>query len=240
MAPALLAHQLDRLLERVGGAVDAVGGERVEHVRDRHDPSLDRDRLAGEAARVAAAVPLLVVAEGDRRRHVEDRGGGAAQQPVALLGVGLHDRALLGGERAGLQQDRVGDRDLADVVQRCRVAEPLAELAVEPGLLGEQRREAPDPLDVRAGVLVAELDRHRQAPHGLRLRDLELGERPVQLAGAVVDLPFERSAAARPGAPAEQTGAGKRHGEIDGREAGFIGEYRPERGEEQQRRRRRP
>ncbi len=148
---------------------------------------------------------------------------------MALLGVGLHDRALLGGERAGLQQDRVGDRDLADVVQRRGVAEPLAELAVEAGLLGQQRREAPDPLDVRAGVLVAELDRHRQAPHGLRLRDLELGERPLQLAGAVVDLLFERSTAAGAGAPAEQAGAGERHGKIDGRERGFVGEDRPER-----------
>ncbi len=50
----------------------------------------------------------------------------------------------------------------------------------------------------------------------------------------------QRGAPARPGAPAEQAGAGDRHGEIDGRERGFVGEDRPERGEQQQRRRRRP
>ena len=93
---------------------------------------------------------------------------------MTLLGVGLDDRALLGRERAGLEQDRVGDRDLADVVQRRGVAEPLAEVGVHADVFGQQRREAPDALDVRAGVLVAELDRHRQAPHGLGLRDLEL------------------------------------------------------------------
>ncbi len=122
VAPALFAHHLHRLLDREGLAVDAVAGERVEDVGDRDDPPLDRDRLALQPARVAAAVPLLLVAERDRGGHVEDRGGGAAHEPVALLGVGLDDRALLGRERAGLEQDRVGDRDLADVVQGRGVA----------------------------------------------------------------------------------------------------------------------
>ena len=37
------------LLDREGLAVDAIAGERVEHVRDRDDPPLDRDRLALQA-----------------------------------------------------------------------------------------------------------------------------------------------------------------------------------------------
>ena len=155
-------------------------------------------------ARVAGAVPLLLVAEGDRRRHVQDRGGRAAHQAVALLGVGLHDRALLRRERPRLQQDRVGDRHLADVVQRRRVLEPLAELRVHADVFGQQHREAPDALDVRAGVLVAELDRHRQALDGLRLRDLELRESAFELAGAVLDLVFERHPAALAEVPAER------------------------------------
>ena len=163
-------------------AVDAVAGERVEDVGDRHDPPLDRDRLALQAARVAGAVPLLLMAEGDRRGHVEDRRGRAAHEAVTLLGVRLDDRALLGRQRPGLQQDRVGDRHLADVVQRRGVPEALAELGVHADVFGEQHREAPDPLDVRAGVLVAELDRHRQALNRLGLRDLELGQRAFELA----------------------------------------------------------
>ncbi len=236
MQAALGAHHLHRLLHGVRHAVHAVAGERVEDVGHRHDPPLDRDLLAREAARVTAAVPLLVMAQRDRGGHVEDRGGGAPQQPVALLGVGLHDRALLRGERAGLQQDRVGDRDLAHVVQGGRIAEALAELPLEADPLGEQRREAPDPFDVRAGVLVAELDRHREAPHGLRLRDLELRERPVQLARAVVDLALQLLAATLPGTPAEQAGGGGEHGYVDHGEGRALSEDRPERGSREHRR----
>ena len=114
---------------------------------------------------------------------------------MALLGVGLDDRPLLGGQRAGLQEDRVGDRHLADVVQRGRVAQALAELGVHADVLGQEDREAPDPLDVGAGVLVAELDCHREALNGLGLCDLELGEGSFQLAGAALDLVLEGSQA---------------------------------------------
>ena len=93
---------------------------------------------------------------------------------MPLLGVRLDDRALLSRQRARLEQDRVGNRDLADVVQRRGVAELLAEVLIHADLFGQQRREATDALDVSAGVLVAELDRHRQSPDGLGLRDLEL------------------------------------------------------------------
>ena len=154
--------------------VDAVGGEGIEYVRDRHDAALDRNVLGGEAARIAVAVPALVVGEGDRGTHVEDRGGGAAQQAVALLGVGLYDRALLGGQRAGLEQDRVGDRHLADVVQGRGVADASAELGAHPDRFGQQRGEASDALDVGTGVLVAKLDRHREATDRLGLGDLQL------------------------------------------------------------------
>jgi hypothetical protein len=61
----------------------------------------------------------------------------------------------------------------------------------------QQDREAPDPLDVRAGVLVAELDRHRQALDRLGLGDLELGEGAFELAGAALDLVLERAEAAQ-------------------------------------------
>ena len=75
---ALFAHHLHGLLDREGLAIDAIAGERVEHVGDRDDPPLDRDRLAAQPARVAGSVPLLLVAERDRRSQVEDRGGGAS------------------------------------------------------------------------------------------------------------------------------------------------------------------
>ena len=37
-----------RLFFGPGGAVGTVGGQRVEHVGNRHDPRLQRNRLAGQ------------------------------------------------------------------------------------------------------------------------------------------------------------------------------------------------
>ena len=134
---------------------------------------------------------------------------------MALLGVGLDDRALLGRERTGLEQDRVGDRDLADVVQGRSVLEALAELGVHADVLGQQHREATDALDVRAGVLVAELDRHRQALDGLGLGDLELGECSFEVGGAAVDLILERAAAVLADTPAERHSGAAEHEQAD-------------------------
>ena len=212
VAAALFAHHLHGILDGEGLAVDAVAGQRVEHVRNCHDPALDRDRLAFQAPRVAGPVPLLLMAEGDRRRHVQDRGGRAAHQAVALLRVGLHDRALLRRERPGLQQDRVGDRHLADVVQRRGVPQALAKVGVHADVFGQQHREASDPLYVRAGVLVAELDRHRQPLHGLRLSDLQLRQGPFELVGAVLDLLFQGRLGVLAEAPSQRDRrAGERH-----------------------------
>ncbi len=174
MTVGLVEHHLDRLLDRECLAIDAVRGKRIEDVCDCHDASLDRDVLGGEPAWVATSIPALVVRQRDCRAHIEDRGGRTTQQTVPLLGVRLHDRALLGSELARLQEDCVGDRDLAHIVQRRGVADPPAEVRVHSDRFGEQRREASDALDVSAGVLVAKLDGHRQAPDSLGLGDLEL------------------------------------------------------------------
>ena len=132
--------------------------------------------------------------------------------------MGLDDCALLCRQRAGLQQDRVWNRDLAHVVQRRRMADPLAELGVHTDLFGEQAREATDALDVRARVLVPELDRHRQPANGLLLGDLELGQRPPQLVRAALDRFAERDAAVLAEEPAEQRRGHRQHARRDVRE----------------------
>ena len=204
---ALFLHHRDRLVRGECLAVDAIARERVEYVRHRDDPSLDWDLLACEPARVAAAVPLLVVAQRNGGREVEDRRGGATEETMALLGVRLDDRPLGGRQGPGLQEDRVGDRHLPDVVQRSSVAQTRTECDVDADVIRESRREPADALDVRASVLVAELDRHRESPHGLRLGDLELGERVPELVPAVVDLAFERAARVEAEAPAGERAA---------------------------------
>ena len=72
--------------------------------------------LAAESRGVARAVPPLVV--------VVDDGDGAAQerdlldQPATDLGVRAHHRPLLRRERTRLEEDGVGNADLADVVEQ--------------------------------------------------------------------------------------------------------------------------
>ena len=106
----------------------------------------------------------------------------------------------------GFKQDVVGDRHLAHVVEGGRVTDPLAELAVHADRFGQQDGEAADPLDVLAGVLVPELDRHRQPPDGLGLGDLELGERVLELPGAAFVGLFQGHPRLLGGEPADRPG----------------------------------
>ena len=67
-----------------------------------------------------------------------------------------------GIERAGLEQDGVGDADLADVVQHARRADHLEPLAVDPELDRERAGVAGDALGVRMGVAVLGVDGARE------------------------------------------------------------------------------
>ena len=75
-----------------------------------------RDLLAGQPARVAAAVPALVVGVHDlgHRPVAVD----PAHDPRAVLGVALDHLPLLVGQPRVGQQDRVREGELADVVQQ--------------------------------------------------------------------------------------------------------------------------
>ena len=78
--------------------------------------------------------------------------------------VTLHLVALVRVQRAGAQQDVVGERNLAHVMHRARDANRLhvyAELARQHRGIGTH------PVGVAAGLLVAVLDRAGQAPNRL-------------------------------------------------------------------------
>ncbi len=75
---------------------------------------------------------------------------------------------LVGRQRPGLAEYCVGNGDLADVVERARHAEQLDIAAVEPALLAEQCGVEGDPLDVAAGLLIAQAD-HLGEPADRRL-----------------------------------------------------------------------
>ena len=159
-------------------AIDAVADERVEDVGDGDDPPGERDRLTRKPARVAVTVEPLVVCPGDLGSELEQRLARAGEDAVAELRVGLDDEALLGAERRRLAQDVVGDRDLADVVQRARDPDQVALVVREPEPPRDQLAAAADALDVLPGLVVAELRRGREAVDRLLTRPAELG-RPL-------------------------------------------------------------
>ena len=90
----------------------------------------------------------------------------ALEHAEADLRVALQHQALGVGERAGLAQDLLRDRELAEVVQAARQPCQLDLLLVEPDALGQPRGEVGDPAGVAAGVGVAEVDRFGQARRG--------------------------------------------------------------------------
>ena len=149
---------------RSAGAVGAVGRQRVERVGDREHARGERDVLAGQPVGVAVAVPALVVVAHDELGLAEEVD--VAQDLPADDRVALHQRALGLVERLGLEEDRVGDRDLADVVQQ--------EAELDLRVVGQrQRRRARDlqavggdALGVLARVGVARLDGVGERAHG--------------------------------------------------------------------------
>ena len=108
-----------------------------------------------------------------------------------------------GGEPPGLEQDRVRDGDLADVVQRRRVADVGDRELGQPEPLAEARRERRDALGVLARVVVAVLGREREPPQHLHPQRVEVapapdrqrGERGLEVARPALER--ERSSSAR-------------------------------------------
>ena len=149
------------LLERdVGGqrgAVRARRGHRVEGVAAADDARLDRDLLALQPVGVARAVPALVRGAHDAADLVEEPAD-ALQHPLALDRVRLHHLALVGAQRAGLVDDLLRHRDLADVVQQRGELGAAALGGRQAHLVRDLQRERDDGLAVEPGVLVVVLD----------------------------------------------------------------------------------
>ena len=174
MLAALAAQLVERLGHRPRLLVGPIGEQRVEDVAHRADAPDERDLLAGQAGRVAVAVPALVVGAGDLLGHAHDVRARARQQLGADRRVAAHELAVLGRERAGLQQDGVGHADLAHVVQQARVAQRLGLGRGHAQLQPEALAHAADALEVQAGLLVARLGGLGEAVDDLELRLAQL------------------------------------------------------------------
>ena len=125
------------------------------------DPRPERDLEPDESGRVPAAVEVLVV--------VADRRHGVGEEPEpaddlgALLRMDLHHGALGQREVAGLHQDRVGNGDLADVVEQRRVGEDLELVAREPDLAADAYGDLTHAPRVPCRVGIPGVDGRRQA-----------------------------------------------------------------------------
>ncbi|GJE42575.1 hypothetical protein AEGHOMDF_1747 [Methylobacterium soli] len=121
--------------------------------------------------------------QGDLRGELKQARGAVLQHPVAALGVALHLRPLLRGQRPGLEQDAVRNADLADIVhgrgQRDVVGLALGE--AEP--LRDRDGAARHPGEVVARIVVAELGREHQALDDLALARLRFGHHARHVAG---------------------------------------------------------
>ena len=83
----------------------------------------------------------------------------------AELGMRPDQRPLLLGQRPGLEQDRVRDPDLADVVEERAELQPLQRVGVEAELAADAE-EVSVIQRVRGGVLVPRLERVRERLDG--------------------------------------------------------------------------
>jgi hypothetical protein len=168
MQAAAAANLLQSLGDRPRFFVGARAGERVEDVGDGGDPADKRNVPAAQPARVAAAVPLLVVGERDDR--------GALQQLVFMLpddlvtdgAVAAHDIPLFLVQRARFEQYAVGDADLSHVVHGGRMEDELGLSAGKTVFQGDQLGITAHPDNMQAGLVVLEFRCHAQAPEDLK------------------------------------------------------------------------
>ncbi len=152
-------------------AVGAVGRHRVVGVAGEEDAGAERDRLAGEAVGVAAAVPALVGGADDRPDRGEELD--RPDDPLADDRVLLDLVPLLVGQRAGLVEGPARDGELADVVEGGGVAEHPQLLGVHP----EPAADGSGVVDDRARVLgrvgVLRLERRRERLGGAHVGAVE-------------------------------------------------------------------
>jgi hypothetical protein len=159
-ADGFVFELLVRLLERQRRLVRARGRQGIENVHDRHDLRKHRDFVALEPFRVTRAVEPLVVIPHDGTNA--SKRAQLAAEAVADDRVLLHDALFFRRETSRLQQDRIRDPDLADIVKKPALGEGVEVVVAQSQLAPDGCRVAGEPLAVADGRRVARFDRHRQ------------------------------------------------------------------------------
>ena len=165
-----------RFFVRDGFFVHPLVGQGVVYIRQRNHLGLYWDLLSYQSVGVSASVVALVVPSANVARHPHQLlvwvVAGALQDVGACHAVGLHDGPLVGREGAGIVQDMLWHRDLADVVQGRGVGDQRylrsdGRVAVgRAAQLGEQHLgDGADVEHMHAAFAVAELDDMAQQLH---------------------------------------------------------------------------
>src|SRR2546430_3613171 len=137
-----LADRLSRRLYR--RRENASLGDRVEGITCVHDPRSDRNHFPFQSVGIASAVPPLVVMMDDLGNLSLFRVFG--KNLSAFNRVRLDDFVFLGGQLSGLEENRVGDRDLPQVVQNPPDSDRVAFLVGKAEQAGHGLPELPDSL----------------------------------------------------------------------------------------------
>ena len=167
---ACAALELDqRPLRRQCPPVRPVRSHGIEGIRHGENSRRDGDLRSLEPLRVPAAVPALVVVQDSRNRSTQRPD--EPDHPRACCRMTPYLVELLRGQRACFAQHILGDRELADVVQRGPHAHDLDLVFVQSEPSGDHLREHHHARRVAARVRVACLDRAREVQepgHGRR------------------------------------------------------------------------
>jgi hypothetical protein len=135
------------------GAIRATARHCIEGVADGDHARADRDLLAREPVRVARAVDPFMDAAHELRHPRQCRR--RRDDPLAHSGMALDVLPFGGIERTWLVEDRIRDRDLADVVQFPCDADLLDLCVLQAELLGCRLCKQRDVAEVRPEVRAA-------------------------------------------------------------------------------------
>ena len=116
------AQDFANAIGRHAPPIRAIGRERVDDVGNGKDAGGRRKIRSGEAEAIALPVDPLVVVRGIHGEVLE--AGDSLEHAQRVSRVSPDDRPLVRIERAGLIEDAVGDRQLAQVVQQRCPAQP--------------------------------------------------------------------------------------------------------------------
>ena len=148
-------------------SVRAIRREHVIGVGDRDNPSLDGYGFTDQAVWIAAAIHALVVIEHSEELTLEVPS--PPQDAHANFRVSFHHLPFRSVQRTVLVQDRIGDAELADVVEEAGAGKSSLLGCFHAQFPADLDAELGDPAIVSLGLTVLDLDCRHQGGDNLNI-----------------------------------------------------------------------